>query len=70
MIGSILFAVFSIKGIQTIFREFKLNKTMMAAYTILIGLYGFANPIIKIFIMCGLVLASSLLAVSEETRPV
>lgn len=66
-IGSLLFAIFSIKGIKTIFMEFRLNKTMIISNTILIGLYGFANPIIKIFLMCGLVLASSILACSEET---
>ena len=69
VIGSVFFAVFAISGIKTIFTEFKLNKTMMAAYTILIVLYGFANPIIKVFLMCGLVIASSLLACSEESRP-
>ena len=68
IIGSILFAVFIIKGINTICKEFKLNKTMIISYAVLISLYGFANPIIKIFLMCGLVLASSILDCSEETR--
>ena len=68
IVGFVFFALFSIKGIDSIFKIFRLNKTMVISYDILIFIYGFANPIIKIFLVCGLILSSALLACSLDIK--
>lgn len=61
LLGIIIWMFFIANGFKCIYRKFRLNKTMIMSYSFFIFLYGFANPIIKIFLVCGIILASSIL---------
>lgn len=66
IVGFTLFAAFVCCGFKSLFVKFRATKELVISYVLLIVLYGFANPILNIFVVCGLIISLCLIIDTKD----